>query len=48
MTGGRTVFLALDGCHGTGTSTHADALAEALRAELLAWALGVLRERTGL
>ena len=33
MTGGRTVFLALDGCHGTGTSTHADALAEALRAE---------------
>lgn len=28
-----TIYLALEGCHGTGTSTHADALAEALRAE---------------
>lgn len=25
------IYLALDGCHATGTSTHADALAEALR-----------------
>jgi thymidylate kinase len=29
-----TIYLAVDGCHGTGTSTHADALAEALRGEL--------------
>lgn len=28
-----TIYLALDGCHGTGTSSHADALAEALGAE---------------
>ncbi len=27
------IYLALDGCHGVGTSTHADALAEALRGE---------------
>lgn len=33
MTVSTARFLTLDGCHGTGTSTHADALAEALRAE---------------
>ena len=27
------MFLTVDGCHGTGTSTHADALAAGLRAE---------------
>lgn len=34
------IFLAIEGCHGTGTSTHADALAEALRLRdvcALAW-----------
>lgn len=33
------LYLALDGCHGVGTSTHADALAVALRTEHIhAWA----------
>lgn len=28
-----TIYLAVEGCHGTGTSTHADAIASALRAD---------------